>query len=630
MTRRNFLTLSGFNLLGLATLQEKANAVTMPTDMCVAEFLVAPCRNFNFLSAKTILDPFDGKNKYVLSNFAGNETGSIIIIDPVSGKGENLMLPIGAGAWGLVNWHNEKLIIGTCTEQAYLHVLDLKTRKFAEPIISPNETYFWHMALGADDKVYGGTYPGCTMTQYDPKTNTFRNLGKLTDNPKNQYSRPVYANKHGYVFIWYGFDTSGVKVYHIAKDAFEDFGNPGDTLKEVNDDYVCLENKGKLFFYDAKTLQPIEGKGENDLPIRHIKIQNGQWVGYIPIGDGLIAGLRGQEYFITQAPNPAEDYHKTIPVELKRIPVEALPTAIHTLISDENGKLWGSSIFGQTIFSYDPTTGQYWNSSGVCNGGGEVYGMVFQKGKLYMSSYVGGELTIYDPREEWNQVDNKNPKTLGNVNPDLIRPEGRSVTGPDGNVWTGWSAKYGVYGGGLSCVNTQTNEFKKWYDPIPNQQIAGLAADKNHLYFTTNGGASGLSYNKETKCNFAVWHPENGLVHRIEMNEGVVLSNAIIACGNKIAFSTQTNIQVYDPATKKIAHTIEMNTKDRCGWLIPIKKDIVGAICGSEYVEVNISNGKQKKICDLPGFSSMGTITPKGDVYVTIKSKLYRIKKARF
>ena len=627
MNRRHFLERSGFNLIGLLALEANANAATVQTDKYIAEFLAAPCRNFNFLAAKTILDPLDGKNKYVLSNFAGNETGSIIIIDPITGKGENHMLPIGAGAWGLVNWHNEKLIIGTCTEQAYLHVLDLKTRKFAEPIISPNETYFWQMALAADDKIYGGTYPGCTLTQYDPKTNLFRNLGKLTNNPKNQYSRPVYANKHGYVFVWYGFDTSGVKVYHIAKDVFEDFGNPGDTLKEVNDDYICLENKGKFFFYDAKTLKPIEGKGENDLPIRHVKIQNGQWVGYIPIGEGLIAGIRGQEYFVTQQPDPAEDYRKIKAVELKRIPGDAIPTAIHTLTSDANGKLWGSSIFGQTIFSYDPSSKQYWNSSGVCNGGGEVYGMVFNEGRLYMSSYVGGELTVYDPGEAWNQVDNINPKTLGSVNPELIRPEGRSITGPDGNVWTGWSAKYGVYGGGLSCVNTKTNEIKKWYDPIPNQQIAGLASDKNHLYFTTNGGASGLAYNKEAKCNFAVWHPENGLLHNIEMEEGIVLGSAITTSGNKVAFSTQKAILVYDPAAKKIIRSIEMNTKNRCGWLMHIKKNIVGAICGEEYMEVNINNGKQKKICDLPGYSSMGAITPDGNVYVTIKSKLYQIKK---
>lgn len=624
LNRRKFIRSSGLVLLTSPILNSFTH---IATEAYSVEFATSPCRNFNFLAAKTMLDPLDGKNKYVLSNFAGNETGSIIIIDPITGKGENHILPVGAGAWGLVNWHNKKLIIGTCTEQAYLHVLDLETRKFAEPIVSPNESYFWQMALGADDKVYGGTYPGCTLTQYDPKTNIFKNLGKVSDNPKNQYSRPVYCNAHGYVFVWYGFDTSGVKVYHINNGLFTDFGNPGDTLKEVNNEYICLENNGKYFFYDAKTLLPIEGMGEQDLPIRHIKIQNGQWVGYIPIGDGLIAGLRGQEYFVTQQPHPKEDYRKTIPVELKRIPIDPMPTAIHTLTSDEHGKLWGSSIFGQTIFSYDPSTGKYWNSSGVCNGGGEVYGMAFHENKLYMSSYVGGELTVYDPREEWNQVDNINPKTIGNVNPALIRPEGRSVTGPDGNIWTGWSAKYGVYGGGLSCVNTQTNELKSWYDPIPNQQIVGITADKKYVYFTTNGGASGLSYNKEAKCNFAVWHPQKGLMHHIEMEEGIVLGGAIIASGNKIAFSTQKAILVFDPSTNKIVRKIETDTASRCGWLINIKKGIVGAICGDEYFEVNLNNGKQKLICKLPGHSEMATITPKGDVFISIKSKLYKIKK---
>ena len=56
-----------------------------------------------------------------------------------------------------------------------------------------------------------------------------------------------------------------------------------------------------------------------------------------------------------------------------------------------NGAIWGSCEFGQTIFRYDPQTGESENSCGVTNAGGEVYGMVPLDGKLYLSSYAGGD-----------------------------------------------------------------------------------------------------------------------------------------------------------------------------------------------------------------------------------------------
>jgi len=622
ISRRKFLTTSGLSLLALPGMQ---SFVRNNPGLCSVELLGAPCRNFNILATESIIDPVDNRPKFVLSNFVAGETGSIIIIDPVSGKGENYMLPAGAGAWGLVNWHNKKLIIGTCTGRAYLHVFDLAKRTFAAPVVSKGESYFWQMGLASDDKVYGGTYPGCTLTQYDPVTNEFKNLGKVSGNLKNLYSRPVYCDAPGWVFIEYGFDTKGVRVYNISSGMFEDFGNSNDTIREVNNKFICLENNGRLFFYDAGTLKPIESR-ESELANRSIKIQNGQTLGFRRLTDVMIAGVRGQDYYVTEYPPDAIERNKPVNIKLERIPVEPSPTSIHTLGSDKDGVIWGSCGFGQTIFSFNPVTKKYWNSSSVCDNGGEVYGMAFTKGKLFLTAYVGGDHIVYDPSKEWNQLDNVNPKTLKSVSPALIRPTGRSVVGPDGNIWTGWSAKYGTYGGGLSCIDTDTHEVTSWYDPVPHQAVAGLASDGRYLYFTTNGEASGLAYNGDVKCHFVVWKPGEGIIHDTELKAGETLNQAIAVAGRKVAIGMANKIVIFDPSKLSIVNTVQLDTKKNCSWIINVRKNIIGVFCGDEYYEVNVETGMQKKLCSLPGHVSMATVTPKGKIFFSVKSKLYALK----
>lgn len=627
MNRRDFLNTAGKTGLSMMTLSLAGAAAFGKSPMKGPEYVASPCRNFNILARTSVIDPYDNREKFVLSNYADGETGNIVLIDTQTGKGENFPLPVGAGAWGLVNWHNRKIIVGTCTEQAYLHVFDLKTRKWAEPIVSKGESYFWQMGLASDNKVYGGTYPGCTLTQYDPETNEFRNLGKVSDNPENQYSRPVYCQAPGYVFVWYGFNTEGIKAYHLDSGRFSDFGQPGDKIKEVNSEFICLENKGQLSFYDAGTLQPAAAHlYENKLPKTHIRIGNGEYCSFIRLSDGRLAGVRGQDYFITDAPENDEGYSKPMPVKLKRIPVDPPPTTIMSLTHDAQGKIWGSCGFGQTIFSFDPRSKKYWNSAAVCSNGGEVYGMVFVKKKLYLSSYVGGDLTVYDPAAPWNQIDNKNPKLIGSVAPALIRPEAKSVLGPDGNVWTGWSAKYGTYGGGLSSVDPATQQLQSWYDPVPNQQIVGIAADGQYIYFTTNGGASGLPYNKDVQCHFVVWKPGTGIVKDIVFEKGETLNHALLAMDGIVALACRDQLQIFDPVSMTFTHKVHVGWTDL---LVRLKKDRMGVFGVNALLSVDVKTGKAEEVCKLPGETGAATVLPDQTIYFTHKSKLFRLRQGQ-
>ncbi|MBY9078203.1 hypothetical protein KIH86_18170 [Paenibacillus sp. HN-1] len=580
-----------------------------------------PCRNFNILATEVLFDPVDGREKLVLSNYAMGETGSLILIDTLTGQGENLQLPAGPGAWGLVNWHNDKLVVGTCVDQAYLHVLDLRTRQWAPVLESEGESYFWGMTLGSDGKVYGGTYPGCSLMQYDPQTHSLLNLGKVSENGSNQYSRPVWGEAAGYILMNYGFDTNGMKAYRINDGRFIEFGKPGEQIKWVTDHIVCTEHGNELAYYDAATLLPVDGGAvhEQDIPLLNLTLANGQTVPIRHLSGNRAAGVRGQEYFITELPADSSACAEPMEVELKRIPVEAPATAIFTLQSDGKELLWGASGFGQTVFSFNPSTGAFWNSPSVCNAGGEVYGMQFMDSRLFLSAYVGGDHVLYDPSRPWEQLNNLNPRTLRSVAPELIRPEGRSVCGPDGAFWTGWSAQYGVYGGGLSRVDPATLEVEHWYDPVPGQQVSGLAADEEYLYFTTNGGASGLPP-QQVQSRFVVWEPGKGKMQEWQFEKDQVAGNAIAALGGRVACCAGEEIHIFDRSQREFVTSVRVGQS--CQWLVALDEHTAGAFCGEEYWELDVKTGRGHWITRVPGYARAAALHD-GKLYFAVSSDLY-------
>ena len=108
-----------------------------------------------------------------------------------------------------------------------------------------------------------------------------------------------------------------------------------------------------------------------------------------------------------------------------------------------DGIIWGGPPFGQTLFSLDPETRTYINTSTVCDAGGEVYDVCFHKGCVYAAAYVGGDIVRYDPAQSWDQWNNKNPVAIAHLGPrGYIRPIAGILVGPDGMLYSGWMAQH--------------------------------------------------------------------------------------------------------------------------------------------------------------------------------------------
>jgi hypothetical protein len=574
-----------------------------------------PCRNFQILGIGRFVDPRDSHEKVVLTNYAAGATGNIVIVDPVADQGEDLPLPGDNGAWASLNYRDEKLLIGTCSTYGYLHSLDLRTRAWATPLRDEHETYIWNLCLGSDGLVYGGTYPGCVLLRYDPARHTLANLGRASADPGNLYSRTVYGQVPGHILIACGYATPGLMLWNMQTREFRPFDRPGAQIKEINDRFICTAvsaNAGdELAFYNTQTLEPIAGPTP-ELP----KPYEPKYAGMsfsITLADGGRLATRGQEYYI--------DRGETQP-PLKPIPAPRPATHILTIASDPQGHIWGSAGFGQTIFRYDPATGETWNSQVVCDGGGEAYGLSFAGGKLFLSCYAGGDHIVYDPTQPWDQIANRNPRTLTQVAPDFIRPSAKSVIGPDSNFWTGWMAKYGAYGGALSRIDTATMQMTCWPNPAGPQALVGLAAGERYLYFTTGGGANGLPSRVEP-FHFAVVNPAGEIVWRHAFDPGVSLGPVAAVQGNALV-AVDKSLQVYNPHTFAFERAIPLS--EPCQFLLAWQNGQAAVFCGQSLLRVNPLTGNTECLCELPGSVHTATVTPDGALYFAHGTFLYQVQ----
>lgn len=590
------------------------------------EYLEQPCRNYCFFKGILLNDPKDGKEKYVLSSLVAGGIGEVLIIDPVSGEGETLQIPGDNGAWALLNYKNEKLLVGTCGVYGYLHCLDLKTRKWEPTLKVEGISYIWDLALGSDGKVYGGTYPGCVLLKYDPDLHTLVNLGPMTKDEGNLYSRLVFTPVPGKVYMNCGMSSSCIGVYDIEKGEMSTVME-GCGIITATKDYLYVSTPDGNKLVDSVTFEEIQNEDylkeatqkDERLPVPYGHV--------LTLSNGNKIGVCGQRLFVLK-PDALEP-------EFMAIPGNPPPTEIFALTCDDEGILWGATGLGQTMFRYNPKTGEYWNSDIVTELGGEVYGIVSQDGKIYMTSYSGGDHMVYDPKKEWNQYENVNPYTLERIGPDYIRPQARSFIGPDDNIWTGWIARYGSYGCAVSEINTKTLKVRKFTDLVPGQGIGSISGDDQNIYFTTNGSGNGLK-GKSEEFYLVKMSKDGEILNRIKFPLGTGLT-CVYALNGKVLLYTvyqgESVLHMYDAATMEEEKTVELDYT--VGRMIPMKngKLLVGIRKGNRERPYNAlavmdpSTLTFIRETELPGHIYAFCYNDiDGYIYFGHGSKLYRIK----
>lgn len=104
---------------------------------------------------------------------------------------------------------------------------------------------------------------------------------------------------------------------------------------------------------------------------------------------------------------------------------------------------------------------------------GQVTGTAWQDGKLWLATYGGAEINVYDPDAdgEWPV----NPRHVLDVGEEQMRPRGMFSDGR--HLWTVTSAKYGLKGGALVRFEPKTETAKVWRNLVPDHNPTGLLLD---------------------------------------------------------------------------------------------------------------------------------------------------------
>lgn len=465
-----------------------------------------------------------------------------MVIDPLTGRGRAYRAPAGQGSWALHDLGDGRVVMGTFYDGRFL-LFDMAKRRFVGAVAFPGESYIWNLARGKDGRIYGGTYPGGKLGALDPNTLRVEDCGAPA--PPNMYLRHVSRLPDGRILCSFASTKPTTLIYDPAS---EKFISPPATLEGVtrgavwNGFFVTgrtvlegrtlqpvptlpfplpiesaawsidvnLTTENTLWFWVGSSLYRYRRSYERPEHFATVRVPGGRCLAASE--EGLVAGVRGQEYFIVRQGATA--------AELRRIPPEPGPRPPLFLRSDGYGRLWGGPHFGQTLFWCDTKTHRFTNTLTVSDQGGEVYDVAFRDGVVFAASYSGGEIIRYDPRAPWNQMEHVNPRTIAEVgSKGYIRPTGGIVLGQDGKLYSGWMANYGQYGGAVAITDSETGATTLMENPLGEQAITGVMVCDNLLFLGTSLSANGLPDKRGEWARFGVYDLTGGkLVHREELD----------------------------------------------------------------------------------------------------------------
>jgi len=161
-------------------------------------------------------------------------------------------------------------------------------------------------------------------------------------------------------------------------------------------------------------------------------------------------------------------------------------SAVCALGKGPDGKIYGTNIYGMHLCAIDPDTDAT-EDLGYTWSGGELYHVHTHQDKLYVGSYGGSNIGVYDPNQPWNpgSADDSNPRNWGPLGQDQNRPF-EAATGPDGRIYVANRSNYGIPGGSLASYDPGTGlEQREIYRDL-EQSVQCVAADQHYVY----GGTS--------------------------------------------------------------------------------------------------------------------------------------------
>ena len=451
----------------------------------------------------------------------------------------NSLLPGTDGAWDMeVSSDNRVYISGNGKMYSYT-LGDVEAKDLG--LALPNQKVIWDLVAGRDGRIYGGTYPGAQVFEYDPNAG-FKDVGNGALKTNEEYVRSIaYDEKNNTIYAGLGSHAAFVALDLASKQKRDLLAEEDRDHEFVYDMELIPGLKGgdRIFAWlnSAKGLETFvynlnSGKYEQRLPsieiksmVRDDKTQNVYYTAggklYVmdfaqakPIAKEIakIEG-RGRAGFLDKQGHykVLTSTHKVLTINVKTgqivrevlLDVPKAPISIQSIFWGPDGKIWSAGYLAGNHGTFDPNTEEHADYPGLH----QTEGMNSMRNTIYFGNYTKAEVFAYDVTKPWS-TSQGNPKFLGAIR-NQDRPFAVLPVKSRNEMLFGTITGYGQLGGAIAHLNVGTEKLESFVNVIPNQAITSLIEFDGHIIggSTIFGGLGSVPV--ENKGRIFEWDPEN-------------------------------------------------------------------------------------------------------------------------
>lgn len=479
---------------------------------------------------------------------------TVVNIDPFTGTKSQATSPDPTANFptSALRTRDDRVYIGAAYA-GHLYRYDPATEQLDDlgTINLPDDTFPCNMDEDADGVIWIGCYGSAGLTSYDPATGAFKRHGRMDE--ADMYCYP-YVGAGGTIACNIRMTRPHVVVYDPASGEHRTVGP-----------VVVTQDGGSLSLYRATDGQLYIRSTAGDFRLNGFEVEP---VDDLPdpaqsptLSDGSTADFADREtqmFHEMAITHPGTGKTRTIPVTY-----ESAGSEIFLIHRGPDDNIYGSSILPLHLFRFDPTS-QSMDDLGICTTAtGEAYSMANMDGRMYICSYPGAMLSVYDPSKPYSfgKDPDSNPRDLGRMDEVSYRPRSM-VAGPLGRVWTTSVPNYGMWGGPLSWYDPSTGQFGTCRDIAGEASCWSLAWLKDHDLLavgTTIDGGTGTQPRVDQATLFLWDYEAEKKVWEGRLPVTVTAVNALadldgdLLCGTTHAGS-ESSIFAFDPGDRRFTH----------------------------------------------------------------------------
>ncbi|MDA0745256.1 MAG: hypothetical protein O2954_01980 [bacterium] len=407
-------------------------------------------------------------------------------------------------------------------------------------------TFPCRMDEDAQGRIWIGSYGTADLTCFDPVTGTFTRYGRMDE--VDMYNYPL-VNTDGTVACLIRMTQPHVVVLDPESGTKTMVGptvpkgEGSIDLRRGTDGKLYIVSSAGDFRVDGTTAVPVDAVPD---PESAAVLSDGSTFRFADAAEQINRKLEVKK---------PDGSAKVFDLEYR-----AGGTSLFYIHTGPDDLIYGSSILPLHLFRYNPGTEELVDLGKCSSVGGEAYSMGNLDGQMYISSYTGATLSVYDPSKPYHfgNGPEDNPRDLGRIDDISYRPRS-TLAGPAGKVWVASVPDYGRWGGPLSYYDPATGEKKAFYRIVGDGScytLAHLEAEGLIAVGTTISAGSGTQPKVDQAVLFLFDYEKEEKVWEGTLDRTVHSFNALVTGPDGRLYGTArggdvaAEIFVFDPKTR--------------------------------------------------------------------------------